>query len=581
MKLASKIVRALLLTLLAGVALAADLTNLLPQESVLVVGVEGLAAHEAKIKVFTDEWERLDLGRLLAAAMGEEEAVDPGFSAVLERVELLDVIGQEAWIGVSIASFNPLPAITMIARVTPAAANALNEFYAQQEGEVQTLTEGNITFTLRTLPVDPDDMGGMDEFGAAFSTASHAHFDDIVVVSSNPDVLRGVLRRYQGSNEPGLVSNAGFASTVGQLGAANGYFFLDLPTVIRTVAPFGAGMGFDNVIARLSGAFEVGGMFGSVTTIAADGIEGRNLRVLGNPASDPRAHALLSNAAAVTDGASAFVSPSTVGYSVGTFDLPGWWSWLKGVVESSPELGIDDVDGLLAEMVGVDLNRLLIGWMGNEIAVVSSGSAPTAEIGMAIENPLGDSVYVIAARDAAAAEAGLSELFMMASMMLSSFTSPDGFGAQTSPVSRTVGGVAVTGYSFGGFLSVSTAVVDGYALIATTTGAMDDALLARQQGLGLSASLAGLRPLIPAGVSSFSISDDSAAMRTLSQSVVAELGMIVGFAPGGVDFDAADSAGEALAAFLAFVADRLGGSYSYGYVDGNAVRSFSHTGIDW
>ncbi len=582
MKLALRIVNSLLLAaLVASAALAADLTNLLPQESVIVVGVEGLAAHEAKLNAFTDEWERLDLSRLLTAAMGDgDESGDPEvMAAVLEQVSLLDIVGQEAWIGISVASFNPLPAVTMIARATPDAANAYREQFITTEGDIQTFTEGNITFSVKTLPVDPEEE--MDAVGAAFSTVSFAQFDDITVIVSNPDVMRGVLRRYQGSNEPGLASNAGFASTVGQLGTANGYFFLDLPTVIKTVAPLGAGMGFDNVIARLSGAFDVGGTFGGVTTITADGLEGRTLRVLGDATADPRAHALLTQAAVVTDATAAFVSPSTVGYSVSHFDLPGWWGWLKSVVESSPELGIDNVDAMLGEMIGIDLNRLLMGWMGTEIGVITAGSAPTAEIGMAIENPLGDSVYAIATRDAAAAEAGLSELFMMASMMLSSFTSADGTGAQTPPASRMVAGVTVTDYSFGDMLSVSTAVVDGYALIATTPAAMDDALSARQQGGGLSVSLAGLRPLIPSGVTSYSISDDSATMRTLAQSVVAELGMVVGFAPGDIDFDAADDAGAALASFLNFVADRLGGSYTYGYVDGNALRGNSHTSVDW
>ncbi|MBX3144372.1 MAG: hypothetical protein KF813_11480 [Trueperaceae bacterium] len=581
MKFALRIVNSLLLAaLVASSALAADLTNLLPQESVIVVGVEGLAAHESKLSVFTEEWNRLDLSRLLGAAMGDGDSSDPQImTEVLTETEILDVIGDEAWIGLSVASFNPMPAITMIARATPEASAAYREQFLASEGDFQTFTEGNISFTVLTAPADPEDEG--DPFSAAFSTTSLAQFDGITVISSNPDVMRGVLRRHQGSNEPGLASNAGFAATIGQLSAANGYFFLDLPTIVKTAAPFGAGMGFDSVIARVSGAFDVGGVFGATTTITADGLEGRNLRVLGNASGDPRAHALLTQSVVVSDATAAFISPSTVGYSVSHFDLPGWWGWLKSVVESSPELGISDVDGLLGEMVGIDLNRLLMGWMGTEVAAITGPSAPTAEIGMAIENPLGDSVYAVSTRDAAAAEAGISELFMMASMMLSQFTSADGMGSQTGPVSRMVAGVNVTDYSFGDMMTISTAVVDGYALIATTAAAMDDALNARQQGGILPASLAGLKPMIPSGVTSYSISDDSATMRTLAQSISAELGMVVGFAPGDIDFDAADDAGAAMASFLNFVANRLSGSYMYTYVDGNNLRGNSHTKVAW
>ncbi len=569
-----------LLAWLTSFALAANFTHLLPQETVLAVGAFDLAAHQNKLDDFTAEWQRLGLSELLAAALAEEAGDDAAdMPAGLENLSLMDVIGREAWLGVSLAAFNPLPAVTVVAQVTPQGAQAARALFPESEGEVQTFTEGAITFEVATSP--PDEFGEMDQFDAAFSAIAFAQFDDMVALSTNPDVLRGVLRRYQGSGEAGLSSNVGFAATVGQLPAGNGYYFVDLPAVVTSVAPFGAGMGFDNVIARLSGALDAAGVNGSVMTIAADGIEGRTLRVLGDASSDPQVHALLANPAPVTDGARVFVGPNTVTYGVSTFDAGGWWGWLKGVVASAPELGIGDLDSFLNEMVGIDISRLLIGWMGNETAVISAASAPTAEVGMALENPLGDSVYAIRTDDPAAAEAGLAELLAMASMMVSGFTSADGMGSQTPPSTRQVAGVSVTDYAFGSFAAISTAVVDGYALIATTTAAMDDALNARQQGLGLSASLAALRPLVPAGVTAFSVSDDSATLRTLSQSVAAEMGMLVGLAPGEIDFDSAEAAGDALAAFFEFVSGRMSGSYSYSYVEGANVRGVSHIGVAW
>lgn len=568
-----------LLALLVAGAMAADFTHLLPQDSVFTIGVEGLAAHEDKVTAFTDEWQRLDLNRLLTVALGEEaEDLAAEVPAGLESVDLMDLLGDEAWLSVSVSALNPLPVATLVARVSPAGAAAVADMLASIEGDALALTEGSIPFTVVTpsTELDPE-----DPIDAAFSAIAYAQTSDLVAVSSNPDALRGVLRRYQGASEPNLMNNPGFAATLGQLGAGNSYFFIDVPTIVRTVAPFGAGMGFDNVIARLTGAFDAAGVAGTVTTVTSEGLAGRSLRALGDPASDPQVHALLSNAGAVSEGTMAFVGPNTVSYAVTSFDLGGWWRWLSNVVSGSPELGISDLDATLEEMVGIDLNRLLIGWMGSEFASISSGSAPTPEIGTDFQNPLGDSVFAIAARDINAASEGLSELFTMASMMLAGFTSPDGMGMPTMPTIREVAGVEVTEYAVGEMFSIGTAFVDGYVLIGATPEALDNALFARQQRSGLTPSLANLRQSVPGGVHAYSVTDDSETMRTLAESMTSELSLLAGFAPGEIDFDAAEEASVALSTFLQFVADRMLGSYSYSYVEGNTVRSASQTRVAW
>src|SRR5690606_5053847 len=57
---------------LGGSAIAADLPDYLPNETLIAFGIEGLNQHEAKAQPYIDEWERLDLTALLEAAFAED-----------------------------------------------------------------------------------------------------------------------------------------------------------------------------------------------------------------------------------------------------------------------------------------------------------------------------------------------------------------------------------------------------------------------------------------------------------------------------------------------------------------------------
>src|SRR5690606_34916963 len=221
----------------AGLAAAADLPRFLPAETLLAIGVEGLAQHEAKAQPFIDEWERLNLTALLEAAFAEEG--DEPLAVPDLGVDLLDLLGREAWVAISASQFNPLPTLTVLAVVTPDGMSAVEQIIAEAtaEGQVDEFTEGSIGFTVVT-PVDEE----------MPTPIVYALFDDVVLVSSNPDVARGVLRRYQGASEPSLATNSGYLGTVGALRSGNAYLYLDLPAVTGVVTPFAAGMGFDALV---------------------------------------------------------------------------------------------------------------------------------------------------------------------------------------------------------------------------------------------------------------------------------------------------------------------------------------------
>jgi len=560
-----------LAALLAGAAWAAELPRFLPAETLLAVGVEGLERHEAKARPFIDEWERLNLTELLEAAFADEDDDDAVPMPDL-GVGLLDLIGREAWLAVSASQFNPLPAVTVLVRVTPDGMAAARDLFAraEEEGEATQMTEGSIAFTVVASPDDDLPM-----------PIAYAAFDDVVLVSSNPDVARGVLRRYQGASEPSLATNSGFQGTVGAQRPGNAYFFLDLAAAADVAAPFASGMGFDALVERVAAAAGTAGVVGSVTTVTDEGFQTVGVRVLGSEAQDPQLYRLIVGAAPVSDRALAFVPPTALGVSVASVDLPGWWDWLEDVVASEPAIGITDIDQMVQEAIGLDMQRTLFGWMGDEVATITLGYGEPSFMPTQLVNPLGEVVYLVETTDEAAAAAGLNEFFMFGTSMAGSFMDPMGEGGMVAPAQREVAGVSVTDWQLAENFTLSVAVTDGYALIATAPSAMDAVLSARSGGAGLPVALAPLRSRVPQGARTFTLSDDRAALAYSAEVMVQQFAMMSGLGGGDIDFEAVEAATAALGEFLAFLTERFETSVGYATVDGQTVRTESYTFIAW
>ncbi|HZX00185.1 MAG TPA: DUF3352 domain-containing protein [Trueperaceae bacterium] len=572
-------VGAVLLTLVlsfATSAIAAELPDYLPTETIAAIGVEGLGQHEAKAQPFIDEWNRLNLSELLEAAFAdqaEEELPDVAMPDFDFDADLLDFLGREAWVVVSASSFNPLPAVTLLARVTTegmaAVTGILDSF--DSEGEVTTMSEGGIEFNV-IIPSGDE---------AMVPAVAYATFEDVVLVSSNPDVARGVLRRYQGANEPSLATNTGFQATVGAVQPGNSYFYLDLAAGTEVAAPFAAGMDFDALVARVSAAATTAGVYGVVTRIGEDGITSETTRVLGDRSGDPLLYDAMAGGAPVSDGVLSFTPPTALGVTATSTDISGWWDWLGDVVASEPSIGITDLSEMIEMSVGLDPDTTLFAWMGEEFGTITLGYGTASAMPTQLENPLGDSVYLIETTDEAAADAGLTQLFSLLAGFSSSFMDPMGEGAAVTPERRDVSGVSVTDWTLTDGFTLSTAVTGGYALVATTPESMDAVLAARAGGAGLSNALAPLVQRVPQGARSFALSNDQAALAFANESLVDQFGMMSGMMGGDIDFDAVEAATSALGEFLEFATERFGSTVGYTQVNGQVVRGQSFSSVTW
>lgn len=560
-------------TLLLGTASAQQLTNLLPQESFAVMGVSGIGQHEAKFQPFVDEWQRLGLTDLFTEAFPEDEEfdVDEAIPAEFADLDLFDFLGDEAWFAVSASRTSPLPAFSAVARLSPAAAAALQQTLDREvaDGEFQTLTEGNIEFRV----------GASDEFDDPIAFAIDGNF---VAVSTNPDVLRGVLRRYQGAAEPSFLDSRGYADTVAPLLPSNMVVYFDLPHIVDLAEPFVTGMGFDASVARLARALRTFGSYASVSRITNDGIETLSLQVLGDPSLDPALYDLLSTNVPASPSAQAFVDANAVSYQASGVNISGWWNYLSNLTADLQELGVGNLDEFIAQNIGLDLNQMLFSWMGNTFAAVTPFTT-VADIGVTPDNLLGDSLYLIETTDPAAADMGLEMLISMGTMFAGAFLDPygEGDGMPAAPTERTVAGVTVDSYDIGEGVVVEVAITGGYVIVATSSDVMDGALQAYAAGGSLPASLAALADNIPLGAGNVVLQDGAASFRMIGQMLTSQFGLFTGLVSSDIDFDAAEQASEALAEYIEFLAGKAGGQYGYGVADGSVLRGYSLTGVDW
>lgn len=573
-KYGTPLLRGLALLLVAALVIntasAQALSRLLPQETFVVIGFTGVGEHEAKFQPFVNEWERLGLTDLLSQAFAEMDDEDADSEELLpaefEGLGLFDFIGDEAWLALSASRSNPLPSVSLVARVSDAAAAALQELWNRESAGQQVLTEGNIRFSVDDAASDP------------VAVALDGNF---LAVSTNPDVLRGLLRRYQGAAEPNFHDSLSYSASIAPLLPGNALFHFDLDRVVDLVQPLTAGMGFDASVSRLAKVLRTIGSYTSVTRITDAGYESNSRHVFGDPSLDPELYGLLNTNIPASSSAMAFVDGSAVSYQASGWNPAGWWRYLSNLVGDLPELGVGPLDAFVRDNLGLDLSQLLFDWMGSTFALVTPFGQVT-EIGMAPDNLLGDSLYLIETTDPAAATAGLKTIIEMGSMVAGQFMDPYGEGGgAVAPAQRTVAGVTVDSYDVGEGIAIEIAVANGYVIIATSSTAMNAALQASAAGGALPSTLASLTGDVPADAATVLLQDGAASFRMMGQMLTSQFGLYSGLLASDLDFDAAEAASDALGQYIEFLASRSGGQYSYSRVSNGVSVGYSLTSVNW
>lgn len=552
----------------------------LPADTVFAVGMNEVSQNAERFQPFVDEWNRLGLTESLGTLFGANEELDAAMDELeaLDDVDFLELIGDSAWLAVSLSASNPVPVVTFIATPTGEALAQVNDQLAAVESEPNTLelTEGNYTFWVVELDAEATD--GLVA-GVALTMV-----DDQLIVSSTPDALRGVLRLMGGSNEPSLAGVGAFGQ-VAHLQDSHIFSYVDMAAGARTAQtfarPFAQEFGVGSLLDEAVSAMVTAGVVAGGNNFTEDGMSSTSVQVVGDDNATIR-NLLLDRSPASKD-ALVFVPADALAVTSGYSNPTAWWGYFNTLVASYPELGIRSLDELLMMFVGLDLRSSFFSWVGNEMTTVTTGLTATTAPGVASENLLGENLYVLRTEADADAQAGLDTIMQMASMMLSAFTSLDGStaGQPDTGSSQTVDGVNVRTFTLTDGVVVSYAVTDGFVLISTDDSSVAAALEARAAGSEAPATVGRLLGSIPAGVVSFSVSDNEASLRSLAGQAAAQVEMVAGLSGGGIDFDALDSASSGIEEFLNFVADHLDGSWAYTTIDGNVIVSEGFTEIAW
>jgi len=576
----------LLLAAFAPAARAQALQRLLPADTALALGLHELDGARDLLAAFVDPWVELGVGEALADALGGLDAaglmgvpldaddLDGEFDLPpeLEGLEIWDLLGREAWLGVSVSPFNPLPAVTLLARIDGETGARFDALFARERAEgALALTEGAIGFVV----VEPGDGG--------FPLAA-ARDGDLLALSSNPDVLRGVLRQRQGSTEPAFGDAPRAAATLGALGDGQLHGFLDLGPLARSLAPFAAGLGFDTSVERLLAVFETLGPVAGVTRLSEAGTATTTLRRLQPSGGDAALVALLDAPGAAPRELLGWVPEGTLSVQVSALDLRDWWRYLGDLVAGLRELGVPDLNRTVADVLGVDLARDLVGWTAPGLVVVQTGLGETAALGAPASDLLGETVFGLRTSDEAAAEAGLrrllDELAQRVALFADPFAAPGG-NAVVVVRELTLAGVAARAYDVLPGLTLVTSVTDGMAWIATHEEGLERVLLAGRGGAPLPASFAELADLVPAGATAFTLADNRASLAATGDALKQQVQLLAGFAGGGIDFDAVERATDALEAYLEAIAPRFGGTVSWSSHGGaGELRSDERAFID-
>ncbi len=589
MALRKLVLRALLPVLALGIgasAAAQELAELLPEETFFALGMQDLGGAGDRFAPFVAEWERLGLTDAVTALAAQGAGSMSGGTMsggimsggatpslddlTAEQQEVLDtfgspdVLGQEAWIALSASSFSPLPALTLVTRVTPAGAERVQALLDEAGTEgVETLQESGATFYQLPVP-DADPL----------EVVAYALTDDLLALSTNPDELRGVLRRQAGADEPSFATGEGFSSTLQPLGEGTFYGFFNYARVADVVAPYAQNLGFDPLVERLSQALRTGGAAGGVVNVTDEGLATESLLALNQDGGDATLYRLLNADTAATKDVP--VPEGALSFSATAVDFSGWYDYLNELALAVPELG-GDLDNLVLSFTGLNLRESVFGWTGEQFVTVTTGLSETTEPGVPSENLLGDAAYLIEATNAAAAQRGLGALLQNIAQVAGSLSDPQGGAGETGRSEETVAGVNVTRFDFAPGTSILYAVNGGYAVIGTSAEAMERTLTAQAEG-----ARSDLLADIPNGATGYAYTDNRATYEGLAGQLGSQIRTAAGMGGGAnLDFAAVEEASGAFEEFLSFVAERLSSATSYSEREGGLVRSHAETAVDW
>lgn len=296
-----------------------------------------------------------DIGR------GGEEIVEtcPPLASGLDEPGLEGLIS-DTLLTVSVATFNPLPAITAFARVAPAfidGAAAMNSALLECFSDLEFEQDGVAIHILGN---------GSDQPISVARVAS-----DIYVASTNPDMVRMAIRLAAGSTEASLADTRLWQEAARMSREGLG-FSLALAPLAELIEAFGPGLGSEEaLLGRAVAALRtLGGIAGTIS-VDPEGLL-FELVVAVDPKGGDTDLAELMLCRSCTLSVPSFAPRNSLAVNSQVLPLRGIFTYLQNWLDDIEPLASEEPDlkALLLEGIGLDLNRALLGWIGNEYHLV-------------------------------------------------------------------------------------------------------------------------------------------------------------------------------------------------------------------
>ena len=538
---------------------AQGLQNLLPNNSMAVYGAVDMASASDKLDDFVVEAQRLGVLESLFSYMQLEDVEITSSDPQTYLDNLMGFIGQEAYITVldSVRYMDgiPIPDILAVSRLSQGALEALSPNYP---GNATALSDNVYAVDLydQDLP-----------FPAMYMTLS----GNVFILSSHEEQLRTMAASLE--NPP--TSGSRLIEMFSELSTAQLYSAVDYTKLSGYLASLGQGYGVDALVNRLEASLASAGLYVSVGRFLDTGFESESIQLLNPDSGDKQAYDLLRYSRPVDLSDLAYVPSDALSFATSSSDIAANWAYINDLVAMVPMLG-DDLESIVSAFTGVDVNKDLIRWMGKRISTITTDVADTG-VASASDNFLGDSVYIIEARDEGAARRGLQSSLNSLSQMAAMFADPFGEGGSAAVEELSVSGSKVIQYNIIPGLSISFAVQDGRAFIATSQSAMEKVL-----STGGSEFSTDFLERLPESMSGFSYSNDQLSLQASASTFGDSLQMMGGLSgAANIDFDALDDIILSVETYVTFLAERSGKSYGYSTKDDNRIYGYSFSEVAW
>lgn len=429
----------------------------------------------------------------------------------------------EGLLSVSLSTFSPIPAVTLLLRPDAETAERL----ANLEGALLACAEADPELGLTRLEQDGTALFVLGD-GGDFPVVVGQR-EGLFLFGSNPEVLRGVLRRQGGASEGSLAESplyraaqARFAASDDRLGLT-----LDFAALARAAESFGgmvSGEGERYLVTRGVATLRTLGGFAARLGASDEGLLRETLLAPDAEGGDEALLALLRCQGCAVS--SPRLAPEGLtALSVSYLPYRELWAyledWLRGYAAASGESL--DLKAMLEAEFGFDLDVALFDWLGGELhAYALEPLGP--DLRTLLYQP--GQVLALPVSSPEAARAGFTEwgriLGPLWRMALSDTGADagarDALGEGFDVRETSYQDVALTRVRFGPNLDLAYGFLGNYLVVGTPAAALEPVIDTYQGARGFvdSAAYRALRAESPAGATGLRYRDDAAQLRGLA-----------------------------------------------------------------